>query len=305
MNRCQVAILVLFALTANFVLADRCSATFVDPTSLTGVTLWLDANDATTITTDASGVNAWSDKSGLGNDVSQSTDAKKPHVSTGVFSNGKNALSFDGGDWIGNTGSSVIAPTSTANTMFIVAKRTTVAGYRVLFDVTQTGGNNAILNRVGYLSDSSTLVHRVRDNATPTTHTCDIGTTESLSSFSILATQRSSNTVELWDNGTSAGTNTNNSLSAMPSGDYYTTIGTLRNLDSPDGNTSWCITGLVAEVIVYNRALSTSECNQVGYYLAEKYGVSTTYTIPEPGSLSLLGGAGLAGLLTYAWRKRK
>ena len=45
----------------------------------------------------------------------------------------------------------------------------------------------------------------------------------------------------------------------------------------------------VGEVLVYNRILSESELNQVGWYLDQKYGLTTTYTEPrDPGLLLLV-----------------
>jgi hypothetical protein len=41
---------------------------------------------------------------------------------------------------------------------------------------------------------------------------------------------------------------------------------------------SWA--GDIAEIIIYNRALTTTEENQVGYYLKQKYDLGTTYTEP-------------------------
>ncbi len=61
--------------------------------------------------------------------------------------------------------------------------------------------------------------------------------------------------------------------------------------------------GLLAEIVVYDRALTETERNAVGYYMAEKYGLSTAY-VPEPGTIALLM-TGLLGLLAYAWQKRR
>jgi len=61
--------------------------------------------------------------------------------------------------------------------------------------------------------------------------------------------------------------------------------------------------GDIAEFLMFDRTLTENERNTVGLYLADRYGVSTTY-VPEPGTLTLLG-AGLFGLLAYARRKRK
>jgi hypothetical protein len=65
-----------------------------------------------------------------------------------------------------------------------------------------------------------------------------------------------------------------------------------------------CMMGDVAELLIYNRTLTASELNGVGYYLAQKYDVTTSYVVPEPGTLVLLA-TGLVGLLAHAWRKRR
>ena len=40
--------------------------------------------------------------------------------------------------------------------------------------------------------------------------------------------------------------------------------------------------GDIAEIIIYNRALTTTEENQVGYYLADKYGITAPNYTPPP-----------------------
>ena len=63
------------------------------------------------------------------------------------------------------------------------------------------------------------------------------------------------------------------------------------------GSLTW--KGEIAELIVYEGALSAAEHVAVTQVLMDRWSV-----VPEPGSLVLLT-AGLFGLLAYAWRKRK
>ncbi len=76
------------------------------PTDLTGLQLWLDANDASTLFQDAAKttaagdgdvVGAWADKSGQGKDATQTTTADKPTLQTGIV-NGLPVVRFDGTD---------------------------------------------------------------------------------------------------------------------------------------------------------------------------------------------------------------
>jgi hypothetical protein len=62
--------------------------------------LWLDAADASTVTTVSSAVSQWNDKSGNGRNAEQSTAANRPAYQSAA-QNGLNVLTFDGSnDWL-------------------------------------------------------------------------------------------------------------------------------------------------------------------------------------------------------------
>lgn len=63
------------------------------PTSLSGLTLWLDAADGATITSSSSNVSQWNDKSGSSRNFTQPTGANQPVVGT---PGGHAGLTFNG-----------------------------------------------------------------------------------------------------------------------------------------------------------------------------------------------------------------
>ena len=73
--------------------------------------LWLDAEDASTITLNGSTVSQWDDKSGNGRNASQGTAANQPaYTSNGL--NGKPVVTFDGNNDILNTTSFLLGQTA-------------------------------------------------------------------------------------------------------------------------------------------------------------------------------------------------
>jgi hypothetical protein len=65
------------------------------PTNYSGLKLWLDASDTSTITLNGSDVSQWDDKSGTGNHATQGTAANQPEYVTSA-QNGLNGVRFDG-----------------------------------------------------------------------------------------------------------------------------------------------------------------------------------------------------------------
>jgi hypothetical protein len=70
--------------------------------SMIQTALWLDAADATTVTTVSGAVSQWNDKSGNGRHAIQATPGNRPTVSTAAL-NGKNVIAFNGSSqWFEN-----------------------------------------------------------------------------------------------------------------------------------------------------------------------------------------------------------
>ena len=91
------------------------------PTDLTGLALWLDADDASSITEAVTNqVSQWNDKSGNARHFSQATSGNQPATNITTI-NGKNAIDFDGvDDYLFRTSAFITALGSCA--AFVVVK---------------------------------------------------------------------------------------------------------------------------------------------------------------------------------------
>lgn len=110
------------------------------PTDISGLALWLDASDATTLFQDSAGttpatanndvIGRWADKSGNSKHATQATTASKPLLKTETL-NGRSTLYWAGTDDFLST--ATLGPITQPNTVFVVAKGTGT-GNQVIVD---------------------------------------------------------------------------------------------------------------------------------------------------------------------------
>lgn len=225
------------------------------PADIPDLALWLDASDTSTIIQTGGSVSQWNDKSVIAGNVTQATGVNQPTTGTQTI-NGKNAISFDGaGDRL------MLAPASfnILNGDFVifeVARQKTIGQTGVFYQFARTGADVSIRVQVsdtsmdGYIGDygqSFSLGPYVSDT---NPHTFIVRKTGLSGTFSR-------------DNLTSAANLAANLV--MTSG----TIGSYNN-----GSAASSLN--VGEILIYSRSLSNAEINQVGQYLAAKWG--TTWT---------------------------
>jgi hypothetical protein len=123
---------------------------FEDPISVSGLQLWLDASDASTLYDATTGgslvaadgaVKRWEDKSGNNRHATQSTDANRPVRKTAV-QNGLDVLRFDGSNDFLSIGSSTSAFKflhSTDATVFVAVKAGTTANPETVYALLGSG----------------------------------------------------------------------------------------------------------------------------------------------------------------------
>ena len=225
------------------------------PTEISGLKLWLDADDATTITESTSAIDQWNDKSGQGNHVSSSGSDRPTYVASSM--NGKAVVKFDGvGDYLQRTTFTAGAITGEA-TSFIVFKSPTDGGGTAGTYIMDGGGSG---NRTFFTS--RTLAENDWQYPGGTGGTTDFGVDHICTI--------------LWKNATSSylridgvdvltGTAVAATWNGITLADHYT-LGDPSSTDDLDEE--------IAEVLVYDTELSTGDRDSVETYLANKWGIT-------------------------------
>lgn len=209
--------------------------------------MWLDASDATTITSVGAAVSQWDDKSGNGNHASQAVGVNQP--STGIDTvNGLNVLTFDGvASYLVSLGVRATQP----NTTILVAGTTnTTPSQQPIIDgypeginrqLALTGSSNTLLG----INSGAWIYSTATEDAVP--HTFILSYAGAASG--IVADGA---TVATGDAGT-----------RDLSGGMI--IGTGFNLNK-------FYEGPIAEIVVVDRALTAAEYSQVAVSMAAKWG---------------------------------
>ena len=218
--------------------------------------LWIDGADHTCFALGAGNlITATRDKSPEGNHPTQATGAKQPTF-TGNGLNGKSVMTFGGAQTLLIPSPIYTLPNGN-NTVYAVAQRTTesgaanfllnlseAAGSRHYLGYTATSGNIAFQNRT---SDTSILVRGSNVNTVP----------------NIIRGGRNGTEMAVTVNGL-AETTSANGLSEAGCDSAW--IGSLRD-------SAAYLTGFIAEIIIWRRALSPAEKAWVDTYLSKKWNI--------------------------------
>jgi len=272
------------------------------PASVTGLQLWLDASDASSLydaTTGGSlvaadgGVARWEDKSGNGRHFTQATSGSRPTRKTAI-QNSLAVLRFDGGD-------SVSMPSSTAtfnflhdgdSTVFVVFKAGTTANPEALYWVMANNiSDNSIDGKTGFylrwddrtsanadLTDS--LIHLVSNSAGFARFVGNAKNGFPANTFALatvrgdIANATIASRSQIRRNGGSAitlltgNTDAGTALPTANASDNFT-IGDQSGSVKGSG-----LNGDIAEIIMYDTALSDTDRAAVEGYLMSKWGIT-------------------------------
>ncbi len=243
------------------------------PDSTSGLQVWLKADSITGLSDDEA-VTTWTDSSSVSNNVTQSTADKKPLYKTNII-NSQPVVRFDGtNDTLTGAFSSSV---STPYTLFAVATfRSSYTSQEAILD----GGGD--LN--GYLFRS------VNNSSAYFNNSNQIG--------SVAATTNNWNIYSVLVNGASSALRANNGTAATGTLAGTALLG-LRLAERGGGVEFGDVD--IAEVMVYNSALSTSDRQGLEAYLQGKYGINAGYaTLTRDTTTTYSSSSGSAKLVTGA-----
>lgn len=235
--------------------------------ALTGMVLWLDAADATKVL-DAEGdaassgafsgsVKTWVDKSSSANNVTAAATGNEP-VYTAAGLNGKGVITFDGTtDSLINSTMSLMGDDFTA---FVIFNRTTGTGRDAIFELGGGGSRNGL-----YVNEGGTSQLNYYHNSIFST----LSGTYTPGTYTLSTIIHDTTTMSAWTNAGSA-------FSGTVSGRTDTT-GLYIGDDSTSGDQ---LQGNIAEIIIYNRDLTSDQRHDVETYLAAKWGLAITNAPP-------------------------
>lgn len=213
------------------------------PSDVSGLIGWWRA--ATIAQADASAVATWADSASTPHNLAQPTVGARPTYRTNVI-NGLPTVRFNGTQLMATAAFAIPQPATT----FLVGKIAAVPGINTYFVD-------------GLVANKQALV------ATPSAYAIFAGTSvisagAVTTAFRMLAAIENAPSCKIWvDGGVGVGGNAGtNAYDGVTVGSGGGGVGLL--------------TGDIAEVIVYNRALTLSEINTIGAYLAATYGLTWT-----------------------------
>lgn len=231
-----------------------------NPRLISGLALWLDAFDLSTLALDGSNnVSQWRDKSGNSNHGNQATSTWRPFGFGSI--NGKNALDFDGiNDFlsISNSSSINLGPTMS---FFAVHKINLLTARQTIFSFQDGNNQFTPMLEMGSATGTYTNSYSVIRPSVFMINAPNNSLTTSSSLFSFLI--ESSQNLTIRKNGSQIATTASAGTTLTGSGQ--------QKLIGSRTTASQFFFGSVGEIIVYNRRLSVSEILQIETYLLLKW----------------------------------
>ena len=223
------------------------------PDQLT-LSMWLDADDATTITETSGAVSQWDDKTSNSFNVVQNTSANQPTLTASGL-NGKPVITFDGNDYLDVPASISAQPFTLA--VVVKANSTTHAGRNYVFD--GAGSSNRVILALDGDPDGTGYAKAYAGSWLGNT-----AATHDTNAHIAVITYNGSSSTFRWDGGNSVTGNT--STAGLTSG---ITLGSNYNQSA-----DW-FQGAIAEFIILPEVSALNQ-EKIEGYLAHKWGLESS-----------------------------
>lgn len=256
-----------------------------------GMLMWLKAS--TGVTKDGNGfVSYWADQSGAGNNVSQSTAALQPVLDLSA-ANGRPAVKFQGGGNVLQT-SGLVAPADGPFSVLTFVSPTSIASPQTIY---WQGGSSSTNGYGAGLTTPANLSASWGGSSAQITQTDPAA----VGKWYLVSTTYDQSFHRMWVNGVSAGSAPK--VDSNFNGGVFS-IGNYGPAPTQGFN------GDIAEVLVYNRALSDDERSSAERYLKYKYGRETPWfdMMPSVGLVPLTVNFDASGsvdpdgtIVSYVW----
>jgi hypothetical protein len=245
--------------------------------SLISTALWLDAADASTVTTVSGAVSQWNDRSGNGRNAVQVSSDSRPAYTANVL-NGKSVLTLDGtDDFMTVAHAAALNAQISPSTVAVVYKKS--AGFRVMQKKDGTGATGD-----GWFFDDQTLLSVAGGFAT------NYATNQN--AWQIDVGTWNGSTIKHWRNGsklvaTSVGSSepassvVNSEVDPGPTPASNTDAVYIGRRLNPSG-TSGIMTGQIAGILICNTALSDDDRKKLEGYYAHLFGLTANLPSDHP-----------------------
>jgi hypothetical protein len=244
--------------------------TVSNPKGLGGLKVWFDTN-ALTNYTNGDQVSNWEDQSGNNVTSSQSTGIRAPYYQSGQI-NGKPGLLFDhnldtrSNVYLTGTGLSSFKNVS-GITAFVVSSSSYTNYWRSILKISSNNAANPRFHM--YRSDTTRFLDLRRLDADATQTLSSATFTNNQFSIDVGTVDYVNQVASYYVNGAAAGSTTG----FLTSGNTDNTDSALISIGGDNNLNNYTSNGVIAEVLIYNKALSVAERKSVEIYLADKYGL--------------------------------
>lgn len=239
-------------------------ATGFNPKTISGLVGWWDPSDSATVTTVSGAVSQLNDKSGLGRNATQGTANNRPSYSGTI--NGKNVMTFDGTNDRLVTGLESNTLTGFATFFCVCEVDASLTDAQSAYKAPLFGRDIDTFNALGlllYVDGATLTLNRMWRGQG---HNFNGGPAVARGVPQLFAATVGSASSDRRVNGNSS-TTTGATPGSNAAAGRFLHIG-----EDPTQLRYW--KGAIAEVLVYDRTLTTDEIKKVESYLGKKYGIT-------------------------------